>query len=1131
MSRSRREPHFRTPPSSTPRTRSPATRFRSTTKRLIARLQLPSAGLLAFAGTVARARAQGDFQPAILGPSKEGELARRKFVHDDDLEVSLWAAEPQLANPVAFWIDRTGRVYVAETFRLHKGVTDNRKYGKDWVDQELACRTVPDRIALYRRFFADKLPAMTSEHERIRLLRDTDGDGRADQDQVFADGFNSLEDGIGAGVLEHEGDVFFTCIPRLWRLRDTDGDGRADVRTVLHEGFGVHTALLGHDLHGLTVGPDGRLYFSIGDRGLSVPTPSGPLELPDEGAVLRCELDGSGLELFHRGLRNPQELAFDDLGNLFTGDNNSDGGDKARFVYLMPGGDCGWRIGFQTLADRGPWNQEKLWRPPFRGQAAYLAPPIDNFASGPSGLCFDPGTGLPPRWRRHFLLCDFRGSSANSGVFALRLEPKGAGFELGSEGPVIKSVLATDVDVGPDGAIWLTDWTEGWDQPMKGRIYRLQRPENARDPLVAQTRQLLARDFKTISLTELLDLLGHADRRVRQAAQFALAAGDGAALMGLQARAAQVSAPRLSRVHAIWALGQAARRGRPELLEPLLPLTKDPDLEIRAQVARVCGEARSASAAAPLVACLRDRSSRVRSLAAMALGRIGDPSATRPLLRLLEDNDDRDPWLRHAAVMGLVGVADAATLLAHADDDSAAVRMGLCVALRRLESPLVSRFLEDPVELVAVEAARAIYDVPIADALPDLAGMVNRRARFDPALLRRAIAACYRIGDEQAAARLAMLASRRDEATDMRVAALAALADWAHPAPRDRLLDLWRPVADRGPELAQAALTPHLDALLHEREERVVGAAARAAGMLSMEQFTATLSAVVADAEHNGATRAAALAALEKLSTKAAATAASSLAGSEDPTLRKAATQTVSRLDPETAVAVLDGLVKSAPVDEQQNALTALGSCAAPGADAVLVRWLEVCNQGKLAPELLLDLLQAAGKRSDAVVQERLAAFESARPQSDPLGLWREALVGGDAKKGEDVLWNHESASCTRCHALNDSGGNVGPPLDHVGSRLTREQILEALVLPQARVADGFGTVVVTRKQQEPVAGILRHEDGKVLRIETPSGDLVDVPVADIATRTAPVSAMPPMAAILDKRQLRDVVEFLASRK
>ena len=201
-------------------------------------------------------------------------------------------------------------------------------------------------------------------------------------------------------MLARKDDVWFTCIPGLWKLRDTDGDGRADERTLLHDGYGVHVGFLGHDLHGLRFGPDGRLYFSIGDRGFNVTTADGrTLAVPDTGSVLRCNPDGTELEVFATGLRNPQELAFDEYGNLFTGDNNSDSGDRARWVYVVEGGDSGWRIGYQFIESpnsRGPWNEEKLWYPAFAGQAAYIVPPIANIADGPSGLTYDPGVTLLP---------------------------------------------------------------------------------------------------------------------------------------------------------------------------------------------------------------------------------------------------------------------------------------------------------------------------------------------------------------------------------------------------------------------------------------------------------------------------------------------------------------------------------------------------------------------------------------------------------------------------------------------------------------------------------------------------------------------------------------------------------------
>ena len=109
-------------------------------------------------------------------------------------------------------------------------------------------------------------------------------------------------------------------------------------------GYGVHFGYTGHDLHGLRIGPDGKLYFSIGDRGLNVTNKEGKvLDYPDKVRCCAAIWMARNWRCSPTGLRNPQELAFDDHGNLFTGDNNCDHGDAARIVYVVEGGDTGWR--------------------------------------------------------------------------------------------------------------------------------------------------------------------------------------------------------------------------------------------------------------------------------------------------------------------------------------------------------------------------------------------------------------------------------------------------------------------------------------------------------------------------------------------------------------------------------------------------------------------------------------------------------------------------------------------------------------------------------------------------------------------------------------------------------------------
>ncbi|MBU6399813.1 MAG: PQQ-dependent sugar dehydrogenase, partial [Verrucomicrobia bacterium] len=280
--------------------------------------------------------------PVVVDPI----LAIKRFQVPPGFKVDLFAAEPQLKNPVAFCFDEKGRCYVAETYRDRAGVLDIRGI-MSWLDEDLACRTVDDRIAEMKRHLGSRLADFTKYSDQIRLLEDRDGDGRADFSTVFATGFNHIEDGIGASVLARRGNVWYTCIPDLWLLRDTDGDGVADFRQSLQHGYGVRVGYLGHDLHGLCFGPDGKLYFSIGDRAANVENDGHRVLNTESGSVFRCNPDGTGLELFCFGLRNPQQLVFDQHGNLWTGDNNSDSGDQARWVYLVEGADNGWRVGYQ----------------------------------------------------------------------------------------------------------------------------------------------------------------------------------------------------------------------------------------------------------------------------------------------------------------------------------------------------------------------------------------------------------------------------------------------------------------------------------------------------------------------------------------------------------------------------------------------------------------------------------------------------------------------------------------------------------------------------------------------------------------------------------------------------------------
>lgn len=1073
--------------------------------------------------------AQEPYSPPVEPASQEAADAIAGFVPAKGLQVSLVAAEPELANPVAFYVDARRRFFVTETFRIKNAVLDMRDY-QGWLDDELACRTVADRRATFERQFADDFDRFSKEHERIRLLEDRDGDGRAEHATVFADGFHEPMDGIGAGLLVRGADVYYTCIPNLWRLTDADDDGRAESRNVLSTGYGVHVALMGHDMHGLRIGPDRRLYWSIGDRGFHVEQAGRVWANPDSGGVLRCNLDGSGVEVFATGMRNPQELAFDARGDLFTGDNNSDGGDRARFVYVPKGADCGWRIGFQWLPDRGPWSQEKLWHPPFPGQAAHVVPPIAWVGSGPSGLTYYPGTGLPARYADTFFLCDFRGAAAPSGIHALRVRPRGAGFELQALAPFVWRVLATDADFGPDGGLYLTDWVFGWKGEGKGRIYRVHAPEIDASALVQQTARLLRDGMRGRGTGELLALLAHADQRVRQEAQFALT-DLGSEVVPALLQLAEDPDQGIARLHALWALIPIGDLGD-EPAKRLRALLDDGDAELRTQTARVLGERRDDAARQALQRRLEDPNGRVRAAAAHALAELGDAGSLPALLAALAQNGDQDPWLRHALVMALVGIQQPALLRAESAHPSASVRMGLVLALARHRDPEVVRFLRDPELLVAREAARAVHDAGIDAALPELARLLAVPGLGDPPILRRAIHAAYLGGGRADAELLAALVTRGDAPHDLREFAVTTLGRWAGGTQRDFVLSTHRATPARDVDPAAQAFARHYRRWLTRESEPLRRATATAAAQLRPPAADAALRALLEDRAREPATRKCALLALEQLAPPQLAELAR--AAIEDPAqeVRAEALRILTRLDPAATLDALARLLEIGTVREQQAALQSLAETQHVRADEILLGCLERAVAGSFPTGATLDLLETAATREAPGLRAALQRLDEQRDAADPLAGFRECLEGGDARRGRTIFEEHTAAICTKCHKLGARGAaEIGPDLAGVGGRATRLQLLESLLVPNAQITPGYGSVTVTTRDGATHTGVQRRDDESGVTLVDAEGHERAIPRASILSSTPAASAMLPMGLVLSKRELRDLVEFLSEQR
>ena len=257
-----------------------------------------------------------------------------------------------------------------------------------------------------------------------------------------------------------------------------------------------------------------------------------------------------------------------------------------------------------------------------------------------------------------------------------------------------------------------------------------------------------------------------------------------------------------------------------------------------------------------------------------------------------------------------------------------------------------------------------------------------------------------------------------------------------------------------------------------------------------------------------------------------------------DPRLQSAALPYLDRLSAGSeSVTLLSNIVQNATAGDSlktaQVALAVLGSSGQEGALPVLRQTLDRWHSGTLPPELELDLREAVAKTP---LSNAIPAVAARPGSTDTLAPFRASLVGGDPARGRQVFRDHPTVQCLRCHQVAGDGGIVGPKLDGIGRRQSREYLLESIVWPNQKIAPQFETVALTLKDGTQVGGTVKAEADGVLSIETPTDDgtvaLRKIPTTDITRRERGPSAMPEgLAQALTARELRDLVEYLATLK
>jgi quinoprotein glucose dehydrogenase len=809
-------------------------------------------------------------------------------------------------------------------------------------------------------------------------------------------------------------------------------------------------------------------------------------------------------------------------------------------VYVVEGGDSGWRVGYQhaPMGRGGPWIRDGLWKPAFPGRPAYLLPPVCNIEDGPSGLTYYPGTGLTPEYQGHFFITHFKGSIARSGIQTYTIAPNGASFKATDSKQFMGGVLPTDVTFGPDGVLYLSDWVDGWPKSQKGRIYGITPVNESADMKAqrAEVAKLLASDAKIKSDTELVTLLSHADRRVRLDAQLELASRGEKNVAAFAKVANNAKAAPLARLHAIWGLTQLSRKSTkvPRILTKLL---KDGDAEVRAQAAKGLGDALYASINSlkaekkALVAATLDPAPRVRFFAAQSLGKlpVSSPDGATALLALLAANDNKDEYIRHAAAYALSKIGTAQDFDAARENTSAAVRLGAVLALRLKRDAGIAAYLNDSDAFIVREAATAINDAPVEGAYGALAARLDDAPVNDEPVVARAINAHYRLGAAKNAQALAQYATRGAAAPAMRAEALLQLGLWGKTPARDRVVGTYRPLPARDGQPAAEALSAVLSKVLGTGPEPVQLAALEAINGLQLRTAAPTLLATVANESVPEAVRIGALKAIDSFGGDDVARAIDAADKSQSAPLRLAALQVAAHRAPERALPIVARFVSTGTEAEQQAAFNAAAQLQGPGKAKLLVSALDQLAAGKVQPGAQLELIEAVEKSDAPTVKARWAKQQAAwKASGNPLAEYSYALAGGNPWQGGEQFFVNPVMPCARCHKVNGDGGEAGPDLTLIGKDKSPQYLLESVLKPSLHIAAGFDVVTVTLKNGSTETGSVTDETGRQLVLKRADGSSVTLQKADIAQRVTAPSSMPEIyGQVLTRAQLRDVVAFL----
>ncbi len=912
--------------------------------------------------------------------------------------------------------------------------------------------------------------------DRIMILEDTNGDGKADSAKVFYQG-PEINAPLGVCVLGNK--VLISQSPYVWIFHDDNGDDKADRKEILFEGIGGEQH--DHGVHAFTFGPDGKLYFNFGNAGETLKDKNGKTvrdQDDDEigpkkykqGMVFRCDPDGSHVECLGQNFRNPYEVAVDSYGLLWQSDNDDDGNRGVRINYVMDYGNygytdemtgAGWQANRTNIEDSVPFRHWHLNDP---GVVPNL---LQTGAGSPTGIVVYEGSLLPKEFQGQLIHCD----AGPNVVRAYSIKKNGAGYTADVinilKGDKDQWFRPADICVAPDGSLIVADWYDpgvgghqAGDQ-TRGRIYRVA-PHDAKYIIPKE-------DYSTPA--EAIKALQNPNLSVRYHAFTALQTMGEKAVPELEKLLNSNENTRM-RARAFWVLVKMKNANAQQHIQQVI---KDNNPDLRIAGIRAAREL-NADVIGVVKQLVNDNDAQVRRECALALHHNKSPEAAELWATLAGEYDGKDRWYLEALGIGADGQWDN-FFKAYA---------------AKVKDPLQNNATRD-----IVWRSRTDEAVPyIAQLASEQNTPINNRLRYFRAF-------DFNTGSLKSKLLVKMIEDNKTKDTAINKLVLHAL---------DIKTVKQSPVAQKAliRVIASVKETPEYIELVKRYEVR-------------SENPNLLQLAIHKKNEGTGRDAAGLLLALGGKQL------AWNVINGKDTTQTKALLTALSGVGSKESIDMIQTVALSNKylADIRKDAAGKIGR-SSDGEERVI----EILKNKKVPQELIPDVVASVSQAWRGSIkteaQSYLPNYVAVANKNAP--TWAELEnIKGDAVKGKTVFAN----ACAVCHLVNKEGYDFGPELTEIGSKYPKEGLLDAIVHPSDGISFGYEGWQLKMKDGSTLNGIIVSKTETDIDLKLPGGAKQHLKTSDVQSMKEMKESMMPEGLYqnISTQDLANLLEYLSSLK